>query len=134
MTRQPSPESELLQTLRRIALRYPETQEGSACNKSAFKARNKSFLFLGMEDRSTHIMVKLRASLAEAARLDQCKVGANGWVTAVFDREHAPPPGLLEKWIDESYRLLAPRQLVALLDAGAIGTAKKVSKKRSSTR
>ena len=65
-------------------------------------------------------MVKLRESLAEAAKLEakepECyAVGGHGWVKVTLGRDQFPPPGLLERWIDESYRLLVPKQLVALL-------------------
>ena len=29
--------------------------------------------------------------------------------------KQSPPPGLLEKWIDESYRAVAPKKLLAML-------------------
>jgi hypothetical protein len=107
--------------LRTLALAYPEVGEGVACEgtaleKSTFKARNKAFLFLGTAD----MMVKLGDSLAEAVGLaseepDRYKVGAHGWVTVSFDDRELPPIDLLERWIDESYRLIAARQLVAML-------------------
>jgi hypothetical protein len=120
MARHKSTRSEIMQALRRIALGYPEAQEGIACEgtpveKRTIKARNKAFLFLGVDNA----MVKLGESLAEATALatkerHHYKVGAHGWVTATFGDE-PPPPGLLERWIDESYRLLAPKQLLAAL-------------------
>ncbi len=65
-------------------------------------------------------MLKLRESLAEAAKLaakepDHYGVGGIGWVKAIFEHDEFPPAGLMERWIDESYRLLAHQQLVALL-------------------
>ena len=109
-----------MQALRRIALRLPEAQEGVVCEKAAFKAGNKSFFFLGREDTGYNTMVKLRDSLAEAAKLaaknpSRYGVGAHGWVSATFDHCEPPPAGLFERWIEESYRLLVPKKLVALL-------------------
>lgn len=120
MPRQTQSESEPMKALRRLALAYPETQEGVVCKRIAFKARDKAFLFMGMDSECYDAMVKLRESLAEADRLaaetpDRFKVGGHGWVTVTFPHGQYPPPGLLERWIDESYRLLAPRQLVASL-------------------
>ena len=126
---QPStPERAPMQALRAVALRYPEVQEGTACKKSSFKARKKAFLFMGMDDRSYNAMVKLRESLAEAAELaarepDRYKVGAHGWVTATFSHDESPPPGLLDRWIAESYRVLAPKRLVALPPDGGLPPA-----------
>jgi hypothetical protein len=137
--RQTHAESESTRALRRVALRYPEAEEGTSCNKSAFKARNKAFLFLGVDEDSYNVMVKLRESLPEASRLeskepDRYAVGGGGWVKATFGHDDSPPPGLLERWLDESYRLLVHKQLVALLaergpQAGS--PAKAAKKKRS---
>ena len=113
MARQ-SQTGEVLEALLRLALRYPEAQQGIACagtaaEKRTIKARNKAFLFLG----TAEAMLKLRDSLAEATGLAAkepglCKVGANGWVTVKIG-DGAPPLDLLERWVDESYRLLVPQ-------------------------
>jgi len=109
-----------LELLRRIALRYPETQEGVSCGKQAFKARNKAFLFLGRDATHYNAMFKLRDALPEAARLaarepTHYAVGGHQWVKLTFPHDQSPPPELLDRWIDESYRLMAPKTLVALL-------------------
>jgi hypothetical protein len=113
---------ERMQTLRTMALAYPEAQEGIACAGTAaerrtIKARDKAFLFLG----EANVMLKLGDSLAEAAELasrepNSCKAGASGWVTLTVAIVETLPPDLLRRWVDESYRLLAPKKLVALLE------------------
>jgi hypothetical protein len=127
MKRPASTESEPMQALRRIVLRYPEVQEGVVCARVAFKARSKAFLFMGRNEDSYDVMLKLRDSLTEAAKLagkapTHYAVGGHGWVTATFSHEEFPPSGLLERWIDESYRLLVPKRLVALLSDRAVPT------------
>lgn len=118
-------DSERMQALRKMALRYPEAEEGIACagtaaEKRTIKARNKAFVFLGR----ANVMVKLLDSLSEASALalasqdsSRCKVGAHGWVTVSWGDDESPPVELLSRWIDESYRLLAPKLLVASLPA-----------------
>jgi hypothetical protein len=118
MTRQAH--SQALQALRKLALRYPETEEAIACKGtalecSAFKARKKTFLFLSHAE----LKLKLQQSLPEAEELaekapERYKAGSGGWVTVMF-RDATPPLDLLERWLDESYRLVAPKQLVAAL-------------------
>ncbi len=136
MTRQKNADSRLAQALRKIALQYPETEEGIACKGtalecSAFKARNKTFLFMS----TAEVRVKLGDSLTEAAKLaskepGRYEVGSLGWVKVSFSPHESPPLDLLQRWIDESYRLLVPKQLVALLPergqptAGSTRTAK----------
>jgi hypothetical protein len=121
MKQKSQPERTLLQILRTVALGYPETQEGVACagtsaEKRTIKVKGKAFLFLGMAD----VMLKLRESLEEATTLaskrpDRYKVGAHGWVTVTISNLKSLSEKLLLRWIDESYRLLASKHLVALL-------------------
>jgi predicted DNA-binding protein (MmcQ/YjbR family) len=102
-------------------LSYPEAQEGVACEGTALEkrtvtARKKAFVFLGV----AQAMVKLRDSVEEAARLaaaepSRYKIGAHGWVTVTFSDGEEAPLERLEKWIDESYRAVVNKQLVAML-------------------
>lgn len=129
-----------MKSLRTLALRYPEAQEGVACEgtsaeKVTVKAQRKAFLFLGVSDA----MLKLRESLAEAAELaskepGRYKIGAHGWVTVTFGDGEPSPLDVLERWIDESYRLVAPKQLVASLPEGGLPKAKKASGTRAGQR
>lgn len=110
-----------LHALQEFALEYPQAQMGIACEGTALqkitiRAGSKSFLFLGLAD----MMLKLGSSLPDAVALaaehpDMYKVGANGWVTAKFHDDAMPPLDLLKRWVDESYRLVAGRKLVAML-------------------
>ena len=121
MTRQKSTSSEFKRALRAICLRYPEAEQAIACKGTSlecttFKARNKTFLFVS----EAEIKLKLGPSLPDATWLaskepSRYQAGSIGWVTLKFNSDEPPALELLEKWIDESYRLLAPRQLVAML-------------------
>jgi hypothetical protein len=108
-----------MQALRKAALRYPGTEEGVACEGTpvesrTVKARNKAFLFLTIG----HARFKLRESLPEATKLaqkkpDQLQVGAGGWVKASLSADGSTPLDVLERWIGESYRLMAAPPTVA---------------------
>jgi hypothetical protein len=125
MKRPPHPADAPHEALRRVALRYPEAEEGVACEgtaaqKRTIKARGKAFLFLGV----TEAMLKLRESLAEATDLaaeepNRYRVGAHGWITITLGDARSPMLERLLRWVDESYRLLAPKQLVTLLPKGS---------------
>ncbi len=111
---------QVTEALRKLALKYPEANEGVVCDKSSFKAGKKGFFFMGVHGDAFDIKVKLDASLPEAEQLvakdgDTYGVGGAGWTSATFTGGKTPPKGLMEKWIDESYRLLAPKKLVAQL-------------------
>src|SRR5262245_1821463 len=96
-----------VQELGSIALRLPHVERGIACKgtsaeRATFKAGKKAFLFLGAGDA----MVKLQESIPQAKKTAGCKVGASGWTKVVWGPEASPPLGLLQKWIEESFRLM----------------------------
>jgi len=115
----PKPASiDLPLVLRKIALRFPDVEQGIACKGTAlecstFKTRRKSFLFIGKKDAK----VKLSASQAEFATFiskepGRYKIGANGWATIAFAGDSPLPFDLLEKWVDESYQAIANKQKI----------------------
>ena len=122
-----------MQALRKIALAFPEVEEGIACKGTAiecatFKVRGKAFLFVGRAD----VRVKLSASLAEVAKVaakepDRYQAGAHGWVKVTFGDDEPLPVDALSRWIEESYRLLAPKQPVP-------GLTKRGSPKKAQSR
>jgi hypothetical protein len=121
--------------MRTAALALPETQEGIACagtslEKRTIKVRGRAFLFLSEADA----MLKLGDSLAIASEMalkkpHLYKVGAHGWVVVRFDDAEALPVN----WIGESYRLLAPKALIASLKE-SVSASGSTSKKQSATK
>ncbi len=107
----------LNEQLRARALSLPETSEGTSCVNRAFEARKKNFLFLGEKDDEVRIMVKLTDSLEQAQAMDdpRVSVGKFGWVTLRFAPDKALDAELLEGWVVESYKALAPKSLVKKL-------------------
>lgn len=100
------------QALRKAAMKLPGATQSAACEgtvieKAAVKVGSKTFLFLGPAD----VMLKLDGSRAAAAKLmakyPGLKVSASGW-TSVKLADGAPPLAVLETWVAESYRLMAP--------------------------
>jgi hypothetical protein len=106
--------------LRTVALALPETFEGTSCVNRAFKARKKNFLFVGEKGDQVRVMLKLSDSLADAAALGDPRVGVGttGWVTIVFAADDPPDGAMLDRWVVESFRTLAPRTVLWQLDAG----------------
>lgn len=107
----------LTRRLRAYALRYPEAREDFPWEGDrVVKVRNKIFVFLG----DTGLGLKLTHSNAAALGLDNVKpmgygLGRSGWVTIALDKGRKPPIDLLQAWIDESYRAVAPKTLVVRL-------------------
>lgn len=102
--------------LRDVALALPETSEGTSCVNRAFKVRKKNFLFLGEKKEGVRVMLKLGPSLDQASAMGKSvSVGKTGWVTVLAAEQDLPDGAVLDAWIEESFRLLAPKTVVAEL-------------------
>jgi hypothetical protein len=87
------------------------------------KIRKKVFLFLDGDPRdpALHLSVKLPVSGADVLSLPFAAptgygLGKAGWVSFQFQPGEEPPLALLQPWVAESYRAVAPRRLVAQLE------------------
>ena len=112
---------EISETIRSLALALPDTTEGTSCVNRAFKAGNKNFAFLGEKDEGCGLRLKLDASVPDLAEraIDQpemYEVGKGGWAMIRFAPDAAPAVTDLETWLVESFRLLAPKRVVAKLE------------------
>jgi predicted DNA-binding protein (MmcQ/YjbR family) len=106
--------------LREFALQYPEAREDFPWGERVAKVRDRVFVFLGRDDEDLGVTVKLPSSGLMALGLPFASptgygLGKSGWVTARFGAKDKPPVELLQKWIDESYRAVAPKELVRAL-------------------
>jgi predicted DNA-binding protein (MmcQ/YjbR family) len=104
--------------LRKFALGFAEVREDHPWGHSAFKVKGKTFLFMATDSGELSLSVKLPESghyalMQPYASPTEYGLGKSGWVTARFDSKQRPPLPLLERWIDESYRAIAPKKLVA---------------------
>jgi predicted DNA-binding protein (MmcQ/YjbR family) len=82
------------------------------------KVAKKIFVFFG----ETSISVKLpdsadQALAAPGASPTSYGLGRHGWVTVPFAGNGAPDLAVVEDWIEESYRAVAPKKLIAELAA-----------------
>ena len=103
--------------LREFALGLPESVEDFPWGESVAKVRGKVFVFLGAEG-STRITVKLEESHEHALSIEGAAptgygLGKAGWVTVPFGEV---PLDVARDWIEESYRIVAPKRLAAQLD------------------
>jgi predicted DNA-binding protein (MmcQ/YjbR family) len=106
--------------LRAAALAYPETHEDFPWGHRALKVRGKAFAFMSKDEPGLSLSVKLPASAEGALQLPFCEpthygLGRSGWVTATFAPGEEPPMDVLRSFIDESYRAVAPKRVVATL-------------------
>ncbi len=116
--------------LRKAALAYPEAVEDFPWGHRAIKVRGKIFLILAAGSDGLGVTAKLTESRFEALALPFAEptgygLGKSGWVSARFSPKDAVPMPLLEEWIEESYRAVAPKRLVRALDGGQTSEASK---------
>jgi len=110
--------------LQAVALALPEAWEDYPWDERVVKVRKKIFLFLTKDDDlgdMLHVGVKLPDSAEEALTFGFAEptgygLGRAGWVSARFTPKDRPPVDILSDWVDESYRAVAPKALVAQLD------------------
>jgi predicted DNA-binding protein (MmcQ/YjbR family) len=103
-----------------FALSLPEAWEDHPWDETTVaKVRSKVFVFLGSSS-GERMTVKLAQSHGHALSIDGAApsrygLGKSGWVTVPLDAEGLDPE-LLRDWVEESYRIVAPKALVVLLD------------------
>lgn len=107
--------------LRDFAMDYPDTTEDFPWGHSAFKVNKKVFLFLATDKGELSMSMKLpisgKAALKNAfASPTEYGMGKHGWVTSRFGGGDKVPLDLLTDWIDESFRAIASKKVVAFLD------------------
>ena len=108
--------------LRDVALAYPGAYEEFPWGHRAIKVRGKAFVFMASENHELSLSVKLPVSSMGAlifpfAAPTGYGLGKSDWVTSRFRPGETIPVGLLGTWIDESYRTIAPKRLIAHLQA-----------------
>jgi predicted DNA-binding protein (MmcQ/YjbR family) len=104
-----------------FALALPGAYEDHPWEETVAKVNKKVFVFLGSEESPSwpSMTVKLRDSHEQGLGIPGAEptgygLGKSGWVTIPF-RTKLPPLGVLTDLVEESYRLVAPKRLIAEL-------------------
>lgn len=113
---------ELSESIREIASGFPDFDEGSSCVNRAFKAGGKNFLFLGEKPDECNIRLKLDASIPDINQRaktdpDRWQAGKSGWCLFRFNPADPPASQDLQRWITESFFLLAPKKVSKLYES-----------------
>ena len=104
-----------------FALSLPEAvQDQPWEDDTVAKVRRKIFVFFGGPS-STRMTVKLAESHAHALSIEGAQpsaygLGKSGWVTVPLAADGVDL-ALLRDWIEESFRIVAPKRLLAEIDA-----------------
>ncbi|MGP4090079.1 MmcQ/YjbR family DNA-binding protein [Streptomyces sp. KR55] len=111
--------------VREFALGLPGAGEEFPWGESVAKVNKKVFVFLGVDDGSypLGLTVKLKDETSHAHALTSpgaeaagYGLGRSGWVRIPLEQKGAPSAELLCDWVEESYRAIAPKRLIAELD------------------
>ncbi len=116
--------------LRAFVQTLPGAWEDLPWGERVAKVGKKVFVFNLARggDKEAHgppgIAIKLSDSHAAVAKRPFASptgygLGKSGWLTLRFDLDESPTVAELEGWIEESYRLIAPKKLLAQFDARA---------------
>jgi predicted DNA-binding protein (MmcQ/YjbR family) len=116
------PTHPLADPIRAFAFSLPEAWEDHPWGDTVVKVGKKVFLFLGTPDANGTLSfsAKLPQSNDEALSLPFTEPTGYGLARGSWVTVHAPadaPLDLLLAWIEESYRAVAPKALIAQLDA-----------------
>lgn len=102
-----------------FALSLPGAFEDHPWGERVAKVGRKVFVFGGLDDHPSGPMITLKlreshgqALMAPGAEPTGYGLGRSGWVTVPL-RTGAPPLDVLRDWVEESYRLVAPKTVVA---------------------
>lgn len=107
--------------LREHALAYPQATEDFPWGERALKVKGKVFLFMSIHEGVFRLTVKLPVSGSEALGLPFASptgygLGKSGWVTAAFEPGADVPVEMFREWVDESFRAVAPKRVLAVLE------------------
>jgi len=106
------------------ALTLPEAWEDHPWGENVAKVGKKVFVFFGVPDpRSEQLIVCVKLPHSGVAALDLgftepagYGMGKHGWVAARIGPRERVDVKVIQGWIEESYRAIAPKKLVARLD------------------
>jgi predicted DNA-binding protein (MmcQ/YjbR family) len=107
-----------------FALSLPEAFEDHPWGEDVVKVRGKISVFLGIAgSRRPHMTVKLVESHGHALSIEGAErtgygLGSSGWVNVPLHASGVHTEILCD-WVEESYRIVAPKRLVAELDASS---------------
>src|SRR5262249_18398729 len=121
------------------ALAYPDAHEEHPWDHRAFKVKGKMFLIMSGEPGTLAVTMKLPVSGSMALQFPFASptgygLGKSGWVTCSYGGKDRVPLELIETWLDESFRTVAPKRVVAKLEDGEEEERRPPSKARRSRR
>ena len=113
----------VLKQLKAFGLAFPGAHSKSPWpGHDDLAVKGKTFAFMSVPGEPLSISCKLPVTRDQVLKQPFAQptgygLGKSGWVTMAFAADDKPPPELLKRCILESYRAVAPKKLVAELEA-----------------
>jgi predicted DNA-binding protein (MmcQ/YjbR family) len=113
------------------ALALPGAWEDHPWGETAVKVGKKVFLFVDEDSEGRlSFSVKLPESGDAALSLGFTSptaygLGESGWVSSVVGPEDDAPLDVFLRWVDESYRAVAPKKLAGAIDGAPVAAKRK---------
>lgn len=112
----------VVDAVRGVCLALPESAERETWGHPTFRVREKIFATLGLDEESGRATMAMKAPPGEQELLLATGdpffypkyVGANGWIGLSVDAETDWEE--VAELVEDSYRMTAPKKLIALLD------------------
>ena len=114
--------AKMAKQMRDHALSFPETSEAFPWGETAFKVKEKTFVFMRLDGDELSFSVKLPKSRKKALAVPGSEpthygLGAKGWVT--LRPTSKTSIDVLLSFIEESYRAIAPKRVLEQFRASA---------------
>jgi predicted DNA-binding protein (MmcQ/YjbR family) len=124
--------------LRDYALGFPDATEDFPWGERAIKVKGKVFLFMRATAEELSFSVKLPHSRFFVLDLPNTEpthygLGKHGWVSARYPDATTSSVDMFKMWIEESYRAVAPKKLLARLDGDAASTQTRATTAKASS-
>lgn len=114
----------IMAPLREICLDFPEAVEAEVFGSPTFQIRTKHFAMIHKPDARVSVWRQAPPGAQEAYVQSEPEryfappyLGPKGWIAAWISPESNPDWAAIADMVDESYRLIAPKRLVAAMDA-----------------
>jgi predicted DNA-binding protein (MmcQ/YjbR family) len=109
--------TDMVSRLKTRALAFPGTWEDHPWGDACAKVGKKIFVFFGDDKLTLKLVAAHEAAMSIRGTVPTgYGMGKAGWVTIPLDGD-LPPFEILDDWVEESYRLIAPKKLAAQLNA-----------------
>ena len=117
--------------IRSHALKYPESSEDFPWDHLVIKVKGKIFVSTYLDEPTGVLSMSFKLPVSNTMALTlpfaeptRYGLAKSGWVTVKFGMDDDVPVEMLLEWMDESFRAVAPKRVVAQMESPVDGAPK----------